>query len=776
RAFARAAGVLESLGRYEEARAAYRRAVDQATSVESAAYRASIQAQAGGFLLRRARYEEAEPLLRAAAESPEWRVRSNAAASLGRVLVQLGRPHEALRIVRRLEREAAERSDDQVDLQVREWTANVLSRVGAFDEAADRYRTILERLPGDARAERAGVRMNLGLVDEALERPEEARDAYARALAVFEARGDREDEAAARVNLGRVLCALGDAESALVQSERVVALGRELETPRLVASGLEGKAEASLALGRIDDAERLSREARAIFRESDAIEDELETLRTQVGVALAREDDGAAAAIVAEAEAILERDDVRLLSAEEAAGLRSRFAVWSELTQDTIACAVACADGDRAAAVVRDGLARAARWKGRSLLEGLVGRRLEPDEVAGPDHAARVQAALPREFALVEYVAGRSRLFAYVVSSDEVALVDLGARTIEEDARSYLAALSQVGRPAAEIVDAGAALHRRLIEPVLARLGRPPEGLVVVPSAALSVFPFEALVAEPGRSFLDTTFLIDRVRVVYAPSTSVFLRMQTAPPRAETSSRSLVFAAPTTSVDRGWDRLHGADVEMARLCDRLRDGFEPPEGGDRTLRELRLGRADEVTWPELVVRTRAAATEEALAEVAGAYRLVHFAVHGHVDLADPRRSGLVLTQTDRSDGVLTLGEIEGLGLRADLVVLSACATAVGRVRRGEGVQSILDAFVRGGAGAVVGTLFMIDDVRAPDLMARFYDHLLVEGRPVEEALRLARIAVRRGAARGSPLVDPARDVSGHPAWWAPFVYVGPVGR
>jgi CHAT domain-containing protein len=144
------------------------------------------------------------------------------------------------------------------------------------------------------------------------------------------------------------------------------------------------------------------------------------------------------------------------------------------------------------------------------------------------------------------------------------------------------------------------------------------------------------------------------------------------------------------------------------------------------------------------------------------YRYVHLATHGVVDLEHPRLSGLLLAEEKGSaeDGVLRLGEIYNLSLNADLVVLSACETGLGRVARGEGVIGLTRGFLYAGASSVLVSLWRVGDASTAALMADFYRELLA-GKPATRALRQARLeAIRR---------DPE---SAKPRSWAAFVLVG----
>ncbi len=136
------------------------------------------------------------------------------------------------------------------------------------------------------------------------------------------------------------------------------------------------------------------------------------------------------------------------------------------------------------------------------------------------------------------------------------------------------------------------------------------------------------------------------------------------------------------------------------------------------------------------------------------YRIVHFATHAISDSERPERSGLVLSLFDRNgqpqNGFLSLGEIYGLTLPADLVVLSACDTGLGREVSGEGLIGLVRGFMYAGATRVVASLWSVDDEVTAQLMAHFYKSLEQDGLSPAAALRAAQIEVRKQARWRSP--------------------------
>src|SRR5207302_6653706 len=121
------------------------------------------------------------------------------------------------------------------------------------------------------------------------------------------------------------------------------------------------------------------------------------------------------------------------------------------------------------------------------------------------------------------------------------------------------------------------------------------------------------------------------------------------------------------------------------------------------------------------------------------HAIIHLAVHGVANEKHPERAALILLSAPSSgdDGILEASEIVHLQTNADLVVLSACDTAVGRLQGEEGIANLSLAFQLAGAKTVVSTFWSIDDMTALYLMKRFYTRLAAKN-TVASALTLAK--------------------------------------
>ncbi len=142
-----------------------------------------------------------------------------------------------------------------------------------------------------------------------------------------------------------------------------------------------------------------------------------------------------------------------------------------------------------------------------------------------------------------------------------------------------------------------------------------------------------------------------------------------------------------------------------------------------------------------------ASRETATSPELSKYRIIHFATHGILDLEHPELSGIALSMVDEKgqsrDGYLRLHEIYNLNLPAELVVLSACQTGVGKQIKGEGLIALTRGFMYAGAKSVVASLWKVDDAATAALMAEFYKQMFTNKLKPAAALREAQLKVSK---------------------------------
>jgi len=250
--------------------------------------------------------------------------------------------------------------------------------------------------------------------------------------------------------------------------------------------------------------------------------------------------------------------------------------------------------------------------------------------------------------------------------------------------------------------------------------------------------------------------------IVSLPSASVLaaLRQEASNRRSATKAVAVladpVFSRNDSRVLRTGRALPAQDQSLP--ADVLRSA---EESGLKDFVRLRFSRTEADAIARLVpegqrleavdfVANRATATSVEL----GQYRIVHFATHGLVNSRHPELSGIVLSLVDQKgqpqNGFLRLYEIYNLKLNADLVVLSACQTALGKEIKVEGLIGLTRGFMYAGAPRVVASLWRIDDRATAELMTRFYRGMLKDGLPPAAALRAAQVSMSRDKRWAAP--------------------------
>jgi CHAT domain-containing protein len=398
------------------------------------------------------------------------------------------------------------------------------------------------------------------------------------------------------------------------------------------------------------------------------------------------------------------------------------------------------------------------------------------------------QKVLDQETLLLEYSLGEDKSFLFAVTPQSSAIYELPKReTIEAAARNVYDLLTassrfiagetpqqktaRVNRAQREYPAAASALSHMLLDPVAEQLGA--RRLLVVGEGALQYIPFTALPDPQIKVAGKSQPLIVGHEVVTAPSASVLALIREDASRRQPAEKLVaVLADPVfDQVDARiaqHEKPPAAAPLPASAGEALRSGAE---SGLQKFERLRFSRREAEQIAQLAhdsskftaldfAASRATATSPDL----GQYRIVHFATHGIINNQHPELSGLVLSLVNEKgepvDGFLRLNDVYNLKLRADLVVLSACQTALGKDMAGEGLIGLTRGFVYAGSPRVVASLWQVDDRVSAELMQKFYEAMLVRKERPAAALRSAQRAI--AATRGLE----------SPFYWAAFTIQG----
>jgi CHAT domain-containing protein len=365
---------------------------------------------------------------------------------------------------------------------------------------------------------------------------------------------------------------------------------------------------------------------------------------------------------------------------------------------------------------------------------------------AQPLTAEQIQRqVLDADTLLLHYKLGRRRSYLFVVTPRSVETFFLpGREVLEHLATTAYKLLSQGDREASE-AQAELTLWKLgeiLLGPARGRLSK--KRLLVVSEGALQSIPFAALSLASDADGRPIPLMVDH-EIVTMPSASALgmLKSQQSG-RRPAPKRLAVIADPVFSIHD--DRFSGRSLGPS-----LRVSAGPLALGDVPAYErLRFSRIEAETIAAitndretLLALDFAANRPLVLSGALGEYQIVHFATHAEIDPLHPELSRLVLSLVDEQgrprEGFLYNHEVFDLRLPAELVVLSACETAMGQEIRGEGLVGLPQAFLYAGAARVVVSLWKVHDRSTAELFASFYRHLLKEGKTPSAALREAQI-------------------------------------
>ena len=375
---------------------------------------------------------------------------------------------------------------------------------------------------------------------------------------------------------------------------------------------------------------------------------------------------------------------------------------------------------------------------------------------------AEVQELLDDDDALLEYFLGERRGFVWLVTRSASRVIDLPSRSeLDRLARDAYKDLSVTTGGNSRAV---MRLSRILLAPVERDL---PKRIFVVPDSGLHYIPFGALRLSSGK------LLLAQHTVAYVPSASTLRYLRRAQPTREHATQlAAVLADPVYS-----DQDSRVPPRFRRSRERIAAAHQ--EVVTRSAKEVGLLRFDRLYASRseaMIIHKLAlnepifealdfdASRETAMGADVGQARIIHFAVHGLLNPKHPELSGLVLSLVDNQgrprDGFLSVRDIFDLHLRSDLVVLSACETALGADVRGEGLVGLTHAFFFTGAQSIVASLWRVPDAATAALMQKFYRYLLIEKLPAAEALRASQVSLMKQARWARPY------------YWAGFVVQG----
>jgi CHAT domain-containing protein/tetratricopeptide (TPR) repeat protein len=391
----------------------------------------------------------------------------------------------------------------------------------------------------------------------------------------------------------------------------------------------------------------------------------------------------------------------------------------------------------------------------------------------------QIQQQLDKDTLLLEYSLGDDRSYLWAVTPNSIDSYELPKRKeIEKAATEFRDNLQQNAAGDLTAISALSAtkLSKLILAPVADKLGK--KRLVIVADGALQKIPFAALNdVETFQQNVSTKRpiskgevyqpLIVNHEIVNLPSvTTIASQRQDLKGRLSAPKTLAILADPVFEAND--TRITGKPASIVPDLD-LRSQIEQSDlkRGAKNLNRDRWGRLDGTRKEANAILNLVPNSQHLQAfdfdanynwvtnKQLSQYRFLHFATHGFADPINPELSGIVLSLIDKQGkpanrGYLRLGDIFNLNFAADLIVLSACETGLGKDVNGEGLVGLTRGLMYAGAERVAVSLWQVDDAGTAELMQEFYTQMLKQGKSPTVALRAAQLKLWENSSLQNP--------------------------
>jgi len=370
-----------------------------------------------------------------------------------------------------------------------------------------------------------------------------------------------------------------------------------------------------------------------------------------------------------------------------------------------------------------------------------------------PLKASEIQVLLDGDTILIEYFMGMENRFIFVVTREKVLAVPLEIDSEKlfqkiREFRGWAVEGITLDRLSSKAYESPLSyLYEMLIQPIEREISGK-KRLVIVPHGMLHYLPFQALLSK------ERKYLIESFSISYLPSATV-----------------LKYARAKNKGNR---------LDLFAVGNPITD-LPPLPAAEQEAQEV------SALFEKKLLLTGRQATETSTKNQSPKYDLLHLSTHGEMIESSPLKSNLRFTPSERDDGKLTVSEIFDMEIKANLVTLSACETALvkgetGDFPQGDDLVGLSRAFIHAGTPSVVASLWKVSDESTVKLMMAFYRHLKTMSK--SEALRKAQLDLMKSSIhfhveRGSRGINQSTSYPQdmaiecfHPFFWAPFILLG----
>lgn len=411
-----------------------------------------------------------------------------------------------------------------------------------------------------------------------------------------------------------------------------------------------------------------------------------------------------------------------------------------------------------------------------------------------------IQQHIDNKSIVMSFFIGDSSLFVFMIEKNKLSLFEQREiKGLNDSIQLYRSALSGNVQHSDHLLSCGNYLFQKLF-PSKYTFTEKISNLTIIPDGSLSFIPFESLPTRyvymreanetendtlrgfkmvkqtiSSLSFKDFPFLIERYNVSYAYSATLFYQNCIEDTKKQPINTSWLAIAPvfedenklkaTTETKDLQRKMKFFSIDTLSTRGTLLNGefVNPLPGTEKEVKSIQKEFKDKGYAADVFLKNNAN-ERKIKSGILENYSILHFATHGFVNSEKPELSGLLLAQDSigGQDGILYSSELYNLKLNADLTVLSACETGLGKVKKGEGIIGLTRALIYAGAKNIVVSLWSVSDQSTSTLMIDFYKNLLNETKKhsYSQWLRNAKMKMIREGKYSNPY------------YWSPFILVG----
>jgi len=298
------------------------------------------------------------------------------------------------------------------------------------------------------------------------------------------------------------------------------------------------------------------------------------------------------------------------------------------------------------------------------------------------------------------------------------------------------------------------------------------KNIVIIPDDSLSLIPFEALVCENFNgdinNYSEFSFLIKKYNISYSPSVSLYYNLnilETKAPKYDIAIFAPVFSGKDTLIDLKSESMFENEIsyrsylEVNAITNKryIKPLLYTENEGNSIFKTFGKRNAQ-------LLMFNSATEEFAKSDKISDFKIIHFATHAVSNTDESNLCGIILAQDtiNGEDGFLHANEIYNLNLNTELVTLSACETAVGKIVNGEGIMDLSRAFFYAGSKNVIASLWKVEDKSTSELMINFYKNYNDKNLSISKSLQNAKL----------DMLKSSNEKYRHPKYWATFLLIG----